>query len=102
MKNAEIFARVEPQLKDGAIKIFKKRGLPRRGLPRRDLPRLGIARAESINLFLDEIVIQQGFPFPTRTPNQETLDTMKKTDDGKELTEYEDVNDFYREIGIKC
>ncbi|MBU1615683.1 type II toxin-antitoxin system prevent-host-death family antitoxin [bacterium] len=31
---------------------------------------------------------------------QETLNTMKKTDAEEELTEYEDVNDFYREMDI--
>ncbi|CAN2042294.1 hypothetical protein GMMP15_740045 [Candidatus Magnetomoraceae bacterium gMMP-15] len=38
--------------------------------------------------------------FNTQNPNQKTIETMKKTDAGKELTEYEDVNDFYAEMGI--
>ncbi|MDI6794158.1 MAG: type II toxin-antitoxin system RelB/DinJ family antitoxin [bacterium] len=85
MKTAEISVRVEPQLKDGAIKIFKN---------------MGISVSEAISLFLNEVVVQQGLPFVTRPPNQETLNTMKKTDAGEELTEYEDVNNFYREMGI--
>ncbi|MDI6792111.1 MAG: type II toxin-antitoxin system RelB/DinJ family antitoxin [bacterium] len=85
MKTAEISARVEPQLKEGAIKIFKK---------------MGINVSEAVNLFLNEVIVQQGLPFAKRTPNQKTFDTMKKTDADEELTEYEDVNDFYREMGI--
>jgi len=85
MENTEIFDRVAPQLKKRATKVFRK---------------IGISFSEAINMFLKEVIAQQGLPFERRIPNKETTETMKKTDAGEELTEYDNVNDFYREMGI--
>jgi len=85
MTIAEISVRVEPGLKDGAAKVFEK---------------LGISESEAISWFLREVVTRQQLPFPERIPNRKTLETMEKTDSGEELTEYGDVEEFYRKMDI--
>ncbi len=85
MTTAEISVRVEPELKDGATKVFEK---------------LGISESDAINRFLREVVTRQQLPFGERIPNRKTLETMEKTDSGEELTEYGDIGTFYREMGI--
>ena len=81
----QISVKVDPALKNNATKIFKK---------------IGISESEAIRLFLSEVVIRQQLPFKPRQANEKTLETMRKTDAGEELTEYKDISDFYREMGI--
>lgn len=82
-KTAMITARVEPELKANAEKILK---------------RLGISTTEAISLFLSQIRLQKGLPFEVKIPNKTTLETFRKTDEGKELNEYKSVDDFVKKM----
>ena len=82
-KTAMITARVEPELKANAEKILK---------------RLGISTTEAISLFLSQIRLQRGLPFEVKMPNKTTLETFRKTDEGKELNEYKNVDDFLKKM----
>lgn len=82
-KTAMITARVEPELKANAEKILK---------------RLGISTTEAISLFLSQIRLQRGLPFEVKMPNKITLETFRKTDEGKELNEYKNVDDFLKKM----
>ena len=82
-KTAMITARVEPELKANAEKILK---------------RLGISTTEAISLFLSQIRLQRGLPFEVKMPNKTTLETFRKTDEGKELNEYKNVDDFVKKM----
>ena len=82
-KTAMITARVEPDIKANAEKILK---------------RLGISTTEAISLFLSQIRLQRGLPFDVKIPNKTTLETFRKTDEGKELNKYKSVDDFVKKM----
>ena len=82
-KTAMIMARTEPDLKTDAEKILKK---------------LGLSTTEAINLFLSQIRLHKGLPFEVKIPNKTTLETFKKTDEGKELYEYKSMDDFLKKM----
>jgi addiction module RelB/DinJ family antitoxin len=85
MSSANIIPGIESGLQNNAIKVFQK---------------MGISIVDAINIFLQEVVNNQKMPFNLHHPNKTTLDTMQKTDAGLELTQYDDVNIFYKELGI--
>ena len=82
-KTAMITASVEPELKANAEKVLK---------------RLGISTTEAISLFLSQIRLQKGLPFDVKIPNKTTLETFRKTDEGKEINEYKSVDDFVKKM----
>ena len=57
-KTAMIRARVEPELKQEAEKVFAK---------------LGLTATEAIRLFYRQTALHNGLPFELRIPNEETL-----------------------------
>jgi len=85
MSSVNIIPGIEYGLQNNAIQVFQK---------------MGISIIDAVNIFLQEVVIRQEFPFNVNHPNKTTLETMQKTDAGLELTKYDDVNDFYKEMGI--
>jgi DNA-damage-inducible protein J len=84
-KTAMIRARTEPGLKAQAENILNK---------------LGMTSTEAINLFYKQIALRKGLPFDVKIPNKTTLKTMKDTDEGKNLTAYDSLDDFFKEMGV--
>jgi DNA-damage-inducible protein J len=84
-KTAMITARVEPELKANAEKVLK---------------RLGISTTEAISLFLSQIRLQKGLPFDVKIPNKTTLETFRKTDEGKEVIKCKDADDMFKKLRI--
>lgn len=82
-KTAMIMARTEPALKADAEKILKK---------------LGLSTTEAINLFLSQVRLQKGLPFDVKIPNKTTLKAMKDAEEGKDLTAYKSLDDFFKEM----
>lgn len=80
---AMIRARTEPNLKEEVENILKK---------------LGMTSTEAINLFYRQVKLRKGLPFDVKIPNKATLDTFKKTDEGKELNTYESIDDFLKKM----
>lgn len=80
-----IRARITPDLKTEAESIFKK---------------LGLSTTEAITLFLSQVKLYKGLPFPVRIPNKTTLEAMKKAKMGKELNTYESLDDFFKKMGV--
>jgi addiction module RelB/DinJ family antitoxin len=58
-KSSSVFTRVEPELKAQAEQV---------------LSQLGIPMANAINLYLRQIVLQQGIPFAVKLPQNKQLD----------------------------
>jgi DNA-damage-inducible protein J len=46
---------------------------------------LGLSSTEAINLFYAQVCLRSGIPFSIEIPNEQTLKTMKKTEEGKDL-----------------
>ncbi len=84
-KTAMIMARTEADLKADAEKILKK---------------LGLSTTEAINLFLAQIRLHRGLPFEVKIPNKTTRETLKKTAEGKELNDYESLDEFFEKMSV--
>ena len=67
-RTSNIFARVEPEIKEQAEQV---------------LDRLGIPMSNAVGMFLRQVVRQGKIPFEIATdiPNSETLAAMKEVDD---------------------
>lgn len=86
-KTAMVRARTTPDLKSEVEGILDK---------------LGLTTTEAINLFFSQVKLHKGLPFDVRIPNKTTLATFRKTDEGKEMHEYKDLNEFKKKMAGKC
>lgn len=57
-RTANIFARVEPKVKEQAEKVLEQ---------------LGIPMSNAIGIFLRQVVLQRGIPFDMKLPNKKPL-----------------------------
>jgi len=71
-KTSTIHLRVEPDTKADVEKL---------------LGRLGMSTTDAINIFLNQIILTGGLPFPVMIPrpNKETLAALKEAEDIKEI-----------------
>ena len=58
-KSSSIYTRVEPEVKEQVEQVLSK---------------LGIPMANAINLFLHQIILQDGIPFDVKLPPRQPLD----------------------------
>jgi DNA-damage-inducible protein J len=58
-----VHARVDPKLKKSVERVFSD---------------IGISTTEAIRLFLKQVVLHRGLPFPVAMPNEETLAAMRE------------------------
>ncbi|MCF6268994.1 MAG: type II toxin-antitoxin system RelB/DinJ family antitoxin [Melioribacteraceae bacterium] len=84
-KSAMICARVEPALKESVEKIFKS---------------LGLSTTEAITLFYEQVKLNRSIPFEFKTPNEETLETIRKSDNGEELYQVNNVDELFEALKI--
>jgi DNA-damage-inducible protein J len=82
-RTATIHARTDAALKAETEAIFKE---------------LGVNFTEAINLFLNQVRLRKGFPFPINVPNRVTRETFEKTDRGEDLNSYENIDEFFRKM----
>ena len=86
-KTSTVQIRIEPQLKASVEKV---------------LDDLGLSMSSAISLFLKQVVLHDGLPFPVKIPNAETLaalneaKTLKADLAEKGLTKEE----LYQDLGI--
>ncbi len=77
-----IHARLDPKLKRSAERVFSK---------------IGISTTEAIRLFLRQVELHKGLPFPVTIPNAETVAAMTEANDPATLKGY----DSFRELREK-
>jgi len=68
-----IHTRIDPKLKASAERVFSK---------------IGISTAEAIRLFLKQVELHKGLPFPVAIPNAETAAAMMEANDPARLKRY--------------
>jgi DNA-damage-inducible protein J len=68
-----LHARVDPKLKASAERVFSK---------------IGITTTEAIRLFLKQVELHKGMPFPIAIPNSETVAAMSEANDTAMLKRY--------------
>ena len=78
-----IHARIDPKLKKSAERIFSE---------------LGITTTEAIRLFLKQVELHQGLPFPVLIPNEETVAAMMEANNPSALKRYRSFRDLRRQI----
>ena len=84
-KTSTVRARIEPDLKDKAEKVFHK---------------IGLTSTQAITLFYKQVELRNGLPFDIVIPNKTTLRTFNDTDAGKNLVVCKDTNDMFKKLGI--
>ena len=84
-KTSTIRARVEPDLKDRAERIFRK---------------LGLTTTQALTLFYKQVELRNGLPFDVAIPNEITRRTLADTDSGRNLTVCEDADDMFKKLDL--
>lgn len=88
-KHATITAPIKSELKAEVEEVFK---------------RLGLSTTEAILLFFHQVKLHKGLPFevkiPTeaKIPNATTLKTFRDTDAGKNLVEYDSLDEMFADL----
>ena len=83
-KTEMIRARIEPGLKKEVSSIFEA---------------IGLSTTEAITLFYKMVRLNKGLPFEIKIPNELTRKVMQATDEGRDLVEWNRVDDFLDEMG---
>lgn len=84
-KDTIVRARVEPELKENVERVFGE---------------LGLSTSQAITLFLKQVELRRGLPFPVEIPNAETLKTFRETDEGRNLKRFESAEDLFKDLGL--
>ncbi len=82
-KTAMIRARVEPELKQEAEKVFTT---------------LGLSPTDAITLFYKQTALNNGLPFELRIPNEETLAAVRQVRAGEGLSAYSSVEQMRADL----
>lgn len=82
-RTATIQARIDPVVKEKAQNILNT---------------LNITMSEAISLYLTQISLRRGIPFDIRIPNELTLETIEKSEKGKEIHKVDSVDELFKEL----
>jgi len=82
-RTATIQARIDPNVKNEAQKIFKT---------------LNISMSEAISIYLTQVTLHQGIPFEVKIPNALTAETLRKADAGEDLKTVHSVDELFEEL----
>lgn len=61
---------------------------------------LGIKPSQAIKLFFRQVKETRSIPFDVKLPNKDTLDTLEKVKQGKELTVCKNADELFDKLGI--
>ena len=82
-KTETIRARVRPELKRDAEAVLKK---------------IGLTSSEAITLFLTQVKLTKGLPFPVRVPNKETKRAISEARARKNVETFDSVSEWAKKI----
>ncbi len=83
VKTQMIHARIDPRLKRSAERVFSS---------------IGISTTEAIRIFLRQVELHKGLPFPVAVPNAETLAAMAEANDPASLKRYRSFRELRERI----
>lgn len=83
-KSVLVSFRTKPELKNKADKIFEA---------------LGISKTEAFNMFLSNVILNNGIPFDVKIPNKETLEAIDDIENNRNLTSYNSVDEMFEDLG---
>jgi len=82
-KTTMVHARIDPRLKESAERVFSK---------------IGISTTEAIRLFLKQVELHKGLPFPIAIPNAQTTAAMREANDPAALKRYRSFRELRKLI----
>lgn len=82
-KTLRVQARIEPELKVAAEKVFES---------------LGLTPTEAIRVFYKQVELHQGLPFDLKIPNQTTLAAIAETENLESLEIYTNTSDLFENL----
>ena len=85
-KTDTLHVRIEPSVKQKAEKTLSD---------------LGLSITEAINVFLNQVILNDGIPFEIRKPkyNKETIQAIEDTKNGKNLSKsFDSVDEMFEEL----
>ena len=82
-KTEMIHARIDPKLKRSADRIFSE---------------IGISTTEAIRLFLKQVELHHGLPFPVSIPNEETVAAMMESNRPSTLKRYRSFRELREQL----
>ena len=85
-KTDTLHIRIEPSVKQKAEKTLNE---------------LGLSIADAINVFLKQVILNDGIPFEIRKPkfNKETIEAIEDTKQGKNLSKtFDNVDEMFEEL----
>jgi len=85
MKDSVVRARIDGDTKKKAEEILHK---------------LGISTSEAINVYFNQILLNNGLPFQLRLPNSETLNAIEDANNKSTLTKADNTDDMFNKLGI--
>jgi DNA-damage-inducible protein J len=78
-----IKARIEPELKSEATKVLNS---------------LGLTPSAAIRIFFQQVVSEQGLPFPVKRPNAATRTAMEDIENDRNLTSHKTLPDLWKDL----
>jgi len=85
-KTQMIHARIDPKLKRSAERVFSQ---------------IGITTTEAIRLFLKQVELHKGLPFPVKVPNSETVAAMREANDPATLMRFGSFRELRDKVGCR-
>jgi DNA-damage-inducible protein J len=82
-KTETVRARVEPALKRDAEAVLRK---------------IGLTSSEAITLFLTQVKLTNGLPFPVNVPNRRTRQAIREARAGKDIETFGSVAEWARKV----
>ena len=82
-KTAVIQARIDPEVKEKAQKVFDA---------------LHISMSEAISVYLTQVALHRAIPFQIRIPNEITLAALAEAEDKRDLDSAQSVDSLFEEL----
>lgn len=84
-KSSSISARIDPDIKQSAERIFHQ---------------LGLTASQAITLFYKQVELRKGIPFPVELPNETTQLALEEAVNKGKLPEFKTAGELYEDLGI--
>ncbi len=86
LKESTVRARIDPGLKEEVEKILNE---------------MGISTTEAIRIFMNQIRLHKGIPYPLRVPNKSTEIALEETTSYKSLSSYKSAKDLRKDLDLE-
>lgn len=61
---------------------------------------LGLSMSAALTIFLKAVSRCDGIPFSLSIPNEETLESVRDIEEGRDLTKYSSIEEMRKDLGL--